>query len=456
VSVRSERLELVHGQPRPGAWLARAAGVPTRRLVLLFAAPLVLSVGVLFAPAVTVPLVALDLVLVGLALGDLVAARGVVEAARAFSPVQAVGRPFEVRLQVTNVGTRPLQLRFTDDAPGITEGLPLEASLAPGAAAEGRYALAIDRRGQHHFGDVTVRWTSPLGLWERQRRVAIPGTVRVYPDFAQLRHYGLRGPQARERVPVRARRRPGGENEFERLRPYVPGDPYRHIDWKATARRREFVTREFGQESNQNLIFLLDAGRMMSGRSGSLTAFDHALNAAVMMGQVALKHGDRVGLLAFDGTIRAWLPPKAGVRSANRLIRGTYDLFPSLEEPDYALAFRYLTQRVRRRSLVVLLTAVVDEPNAELATQLVQALGSRHLACAAWIRDVGVDDLWERPADTPRDVYVRGAAAELLGWRERALAGLRRRGALVVDCAPGELTPSLLGRYLEIKARRLL
>lgn len=451
------------GAERPTTPLSRFAGVPTGALVLLSVFPLLLSLGVLASPAVAVPVLALDLVLAGVALGDLLLARGRVAVDRGFAPVQAVGRPFDVTLRVRNVGRRALRLRYTDHAPGATAGLPAEAVLAPDTVAEATYAVEVDRRGQHVFGDVTVRFTSPLGLWERQRRFEVEGTVRVYPDFAQLRETGLRGRLSEHRAPIRARRRPGGENEFQRLRPYVPGDAYRHIDWKATARRAtgvggtgDFVTREFGQESNQNLILLLDCGRMMSARSGTLTAFDHALNAAVLLGQVALRHGDRVGLLAFDRGVRAWLPPKGGRRTAGRLIRATYDLEPSLEEPDYAAAFRYLQQHVRRRSLVVLLTSVVDEVNADLATSLVQALRSRHLALSVWMRDVEIDRIVSEGAETDEQRYLQAAAAELVGWREQALAGLRQRGALVVDCRPDQLTRSLLDRYLEVKARRLL
>lgn len=440
-----------------GAW-ARLAGVPTGRLVGLSVLPLVLSIGVLFAPAVAIPVVALDVVLAGLALADLVAARGQVSVRRTFAPVQAVGRPFDVTLEVANVGRRAVEVRYTDDAPGAVTGLPAEAVVAPSVTARSTYALVVDRRGQHGFGDATVRWRSPLGLWEKQRRFGAPSgdVVRVYPDFAQLRETGLRGRLSEQRAPVRARRRPGGESEFQRLRPYVPGDSYRHVDWKATARRRDLVTREFGQEQNQNLVFLLDCGRMMSARSGALTAFDHALNAAVLLGQVALRHGDRVGLLAFDRAARVWLPPQGGRRTAGRLIRATYDLQPSLEEPDYAAAFRHLQHHVKRRSLVVLLTAVADEVNADLATSLVQALRSRHLAVSVWVRDAEVDALLDAPAADDEQRYVRAAAAEIVAWREQALAGLRQRGALVLDLPSNGLTRGLLDGYLEVKARRLL
>jgi len=439
-------------EPRwPVRWLA----VPSGRLVAAFVLPLLLSIVFVVVPSVWIPLLALDMVLVLIAVTDLLLTSGRVEAGREVSQVQAVGRAFEVTVWLRNAGRRAIDVLATDAAPGAAEGMPKGARLPPGQAAQLTYDLVVSRRGQHHFGPITVRWRSPLGLWQRQRQVTVDDALRVYPDFEQLRSSGLVGRAAELRVPVRVRRRPGGENEFQRLRPYVAGDPYRHIDWKATARRREFTTREFGQESNQNLIFMLDCGRMMSSRFGELTAFDHALNAAVIMGQTALRHGDRVGLLAFDREVRAWLPPRGGARHGAALIRATYDLFPSLDEPDFALAFRHLSGRVRRRSLVVLLTAVVDEVNADLAKRVAVGLGSRHLPLVVWVRDPELDHLLLEDPETA-SAYARGAAAELASWREQTLKSLRRRGALVVDARPDELTSDLLGRYLEIKARRLL
>jgi uncharacterized protein (DUF58 family) len=192
---------------------------------------------------------------------------------------------------------------------------------------------------------------------------------------------------------------------------------------------------------------------MMSAKMGDLSAFDHALNAALLVGQTALRHGDRVGMLAFDDQVRAWLPPKAGARNGARLIRGLYDVFPSAGEPDYAMAFRYLASRVKRRSLVVLFTSIVDDASAELAHQLVSALARRHVPVCVWVRDPEVEALLHKPGVDP---YTRGAAAEIAAWREKALADLQRRGALVVGGDPEALTPNLLASYLEVKARRIL
>ncbi len=430
--------------------------IPTRRLILAALLPAFVGMFAIVYRSVWIPLLALDLVLMVIAIGDAVLARGKLEVSREFGAVQSVGKPFKVTIAIRNVGSPALQLRFTEDLPGTAEGLPASVALPAAQTTRVTYPLRIDRRGEHPFGPITFRWASPLGFWERQTRMLIPGAAKVYPDFAQLRSYGIAARSDESRLPTRTRRRPGGENEFERLRPYVPGDPYRHVDWRATARRGEFVSREYGQEVNQNLILMVDAGRMMGAENGDLTSFDRALNAALMMGQVALRHGDRVGLLIFDRKVRVWLPPKGGARGGARLIRASYDVFPSFEEPDYALAFRHLSTHVRRRSLVVLFTSVIDEANADLAEALVKGLTSRHLPVCVWLRDSGIMELLEKTAEIDEDVYARGAAAEILGWRERSLTRLRQRGALVVDADPDRLTPALLANYLDIKARRLL
>lgn len=430
--------------------------IPTRTLVGLFGLPLLLGVLAVFLPQLVTPMLAIDVVLVCVAVADALRSGTRLEVRREVGSVQAVGRDFEVHLVIVNRGTQVQTVRVLDAAPEFDGGHEGRLELLALCETSFSYTTRVDQRGHHVFGPVSVRVRSPWGLWERQQRHSIPTELRVYPDFAQLRNKGLNSRLTVQRVSTRVQRRTGGENEFERLRPYVAGDSYRHIDWKATAKRREFITREFRQESNQNLILMLDCGRMMGARCGDLTAFDHALNAAVLLGQTALRHGDRVGLMAFDSEVRTWLPPRSGVRSGGRLIRGIYDRFPSMDEPDYAKAFRFLAQRVRRRSLVVVMTHVVDEVNAKSVEAVVGAMARRHLTLNVWLRDPALDEILEAPATTDLERYHRGAVAEVVAERESGLARLSRRGALIVDCPPRVLTGNLLTQYLEVKSRRLL
>lgn len=427
--------------------------IPSTRLAVLLVPPAALAVAWVFQPALLAPMFVLDGAVLVLALVDGLLSGGSVRARRVVASIQAVGRPFPVTLVVGNTGGRALDVVVDDDAPGEAPALPARARVAAGTEV----ALAVQRtlhvRGLHALGSIAVRWRSPLGLWSRQVRVPAAGSLRVYPDFTFLRQASLRARLDEARQPVRARRRPGGESEFLRLRPYVAGDAYRHVDWKATARRQSLVTREFGQESAQNVVLMLDTGRAMTMQHGERVAFDDALHAALALGHGALRHGDRVGLLAFDREVRAWSAPKGGRNTATRLVQATYDVFPRLEEPDPALAFRYLAARVRRRSLVVLLTAATDAVSADALGAVVRALAGRHLPLVVWLTDPRFEAL---AADPSEDPFVRGAAADLVLWRERTLAGWRAAGALVVDTKADDLSASLLSRYLEIKARRLL
>lgn len=427
--------------------------IPTSRQVALWTLPLVLAVLAIGVRSLVAVMVAFDLALLVVLVLDAARSRVDLQVRRDVGAVAAVGVAHPVKVVVDNPGRAAVGVRITDEAPGAVQGLPVDVLLAGQGRLEADYRVVVPTRGHHVFGGVVVRVRSPWGLWERQRTFEVPSDLRVYPDFRQLRAKGVNTRLDDRRAPVRTRRVAGGENEFQRLRPYVAGDPYRHIDWKATARKQRPITREFGQESNQNVLFLLDAGRMMSAPMAGTSAFDHALHASLLLGQAALKRGDRVGLLAFDRRVRTWVPPKGGRRSSSRLIHATYDLQPSLNETDFAAAYRHLAVQVRRRSLVVVFTSVVDGENLASMQRLVRGLHKRHLPLVVWIRDPALDAVLE---DDDRDPHARGAAAELALARREALQSLQRGGAVVVDAPVAELTGALLARYVEIKARRLL
>jgi uncharacterized protein (DUF58 family) len=426
--------------------------IPRPRLIAALALLLFLAAVAVAFPALSALLFGLDAMVLGIAAADAWRSQVAWTVDRRVDPLASIGRPFEVTLRIEHRGRRTVRFRVTDAAPGSAAGVPAEGLLEPRTPVELRYRVTVDERGSRSFGPVTVRWRTPWGLWERERSFALASMVQVYPDLLPLRSLLRTGVADERRAPVRVRRRPGGDNEFERLRPYVAGDTFRAIDWRATARRGDPVTREYRQEVNQNLIFLLDAGRLSSARLGRLSHFDHALNAALMLSHVALRHGDRVGMLVYDSRVRVWVPPMGGVRSGPRLTQQTLDLFPSWDEADHAAAFRFLGQKVRKRSLVIVLSSVLDDVNASLQEALVGGLAGRHVPVCVSMRDPALTEL-VKPAEGP---YVSAAAAELWVWRSEALRRLRSRGALVIDTEPERLPSVLVSRYLQIKAERVL
>jgi uncharacterized protein (DUF58 family) len=248
----------------------------------------------------------------------------------------------------------------------------------------------------------------------------------------------------------------GGDTEFERLRPYQRGDEVRHIDWRASARRDDPTVRQYQAESNQNVIFALDVGRGMRGESGGLTSVDHALNAALLAADVALRGGDRAGLLTFDDAPRTFLKPTSGRAGGRKLTRAAYAVEAGFAATDYRAALTFLLAQVRARSMFVIFTNLLDQRSARELSSSMRSLLPRHLPLCVMMRDMDVESLAVAPARAVGDLYVRAAAGETLAWRHSLIRSLRKSGVLVLDARPGDVTPQLVKSYLEIKARRLL
>lgn len=438
--------------------------IPARPLVLLAVVPLVLAVLMLFDRTVLWPMLAADAGIVLVAVFDAaLARRSRVSVRRQVGRVLSIGRPNPVTLELRSTSRRRLPVAVRDDLFEAAEApdLPLTAELAPRGRVELRYHVEPRSRGAFALGDHHVRYPSPLGLWTRQVRITASSQVRVYPDVQAVRAYELLARQEREQSMLRATRRRGGESEFERLRDYRRGDEFRSIDWKATARRQKLISREYQLESNQSVMFMLDAGRLMTAETAGLSVFDQALNAALMLAHVAARGGDQVGLLAFADAVRTFLPPTGGPRAARRVVQAAYDLAPELVETSYDVAFRALSARVRKRTLVVLFTQVVDEVSAGELLRQMRGVLPRHLPLCVLFRDADIDRMLdpgsrERAGAPALDPYVQGAAAEIVSFRDRVIRELKKQGALVLDVVTSELTPALINRYLEIKARHLL
>jgi len=435
--------------------------VPSPRLALLAVLPLVFGAVTALEPALIWAMLATDLGLLLLAaadawLGHRVIARVMREPPRVFS----VGRPNLVRLHVTSTAGRPVSVQINDDVAVelVSEGLPTIAAVPATGHALVTYHVRPRRRGLYELGDHHLRWATPLGLWRRQVRIPAHDPVRVYPDVQAVRTYEMLARQSLENRMVRTVRLRGGENEFEALRDYQRDDEYRAIDWKATARRQKLTAREYQQERNQSVLCMLDCGRLMTAQTHDLSRLDHALNAVLMLAHVATRAGDHVGLLAFDANIRTFLPPQGGRRAAQRVVAASYDIHAQVVETDFEAAHGYLSRRMRKRSLVVLFTEVIDELSARAVVRTMRGLGSRHLGLCVLLRDEVLDGMAEPPGSIakPVDLYQRAAAAEAVSWRDRLVRELEDTGALVLHAPPPRLTPALINRYLRIKAERLL
>ena len=281
----------------------------------------------------------------------------------------------------------------------------------------------------------------------------MPGLVRVYPPFRSREEAELRIDRARIlEVGLRSAKGRGAGTDFDQLREYGPDDDHRRMDWAATARTGRPIVRTYRAERNQVVILLLDAGRTMAGQVAGVPRLEHAMDAAMCVTAVATRLGDRTGLVAFDRAVRAVVPPAAGRQQLGRVTEAMYDLEPQLVEGDVRAAFAAAVTRFRRRSMLVLLTDLVEQSVGELLLPALPLVARNHLVLVGAVQDPEVWAWASGPADDVEAAYRKAAAASALSTRARATARLRAAGVTVVDASPGKLAPMLTDAYLDAKA----
>jgi uncharacterized protein (DUF58 family) len=426
--------------------------LPSRRFLGLLAG------AALLFPLSTAAALAVDALLIVLFAADALLAQKALRVERRVPRRVSLGAEGEATLHVHNGGTRAVRLQITDDLPAILVRVGDDVrELVVGAGREERasYRFRADRRGDEEIGDVHLRVAGPLGLAWSQRRVPKSDPIRVQPGVAELRRYRLLGLHNRLRdAGFRAIRQRGEGGSFESLREYVRGDDPRTMDWKASARRGQMIVRQFQVERRQNVMIAIDAGRLMTQKIGGQERLDYALTAALLLADVAALHGDLVGLLVFSDRVTHYLPPSRA--SLSRMADALGEVHAKMVEPNYPAAFTYLAHQLRRRSLLVMFTDIID---ARASSALVAHLGraaERHLPIAVAIRNPELEAVAALDARDEADVFRRAAAEELLQARAAALAAMQRTGVLVADTRPTDAVPAVVNRYLDVKRRGLL
>jgi uncharacterized protein (DUF58 family) len=440
--------------------------LPTRLPLAFIGALAALMLAALLAGVPAAPLTRVAIALVALLAGAMAADywwtgrswdRAAPELRRHMPVAMAIGAHCAVTLQFENPGPRAWDIVVFDHPGWPLEfgGLPSRLRLAPRSVTEYSYQVTPAGRGDARFERAEARVRSLLGLLWLRRRVGTSELRRVYPDFAQISRYAwLAGDRRLAELGVKTRQRRGEGTDFKQLTEYRPGDPIRHLDWKATLRARRPIVREFQDERDQNVLLLLDCGRRMRADelSGSGGHFDQVLNATVLLAYVALRSGDAVGVQTFAvpaGSERH-IPPAKGNRALNRLMASLYDLQPTLTQPDYLGAASAVLRTLRRRSLIVIVTNFRDEDSAELG-QALRLLRTRHLVLLASVRERALREIADQPI-TDHDSVLQIAAAQLFAQQRRAAFQRLASGhSLMVDAEPDRLGVALVNQYRTAK-----
>lgn len=328
-------------------------------------------------------------------------------------------------------------------------GGPLAAAQSTGRRCDVTWTATPRQRGLFVVDRGLAIATSPLRLWRRRWSLALTCRIRVVPD--------LRGPDddslGREVSDDGARAVMGVQQaggELRALRVFQPGDDPRHVDWKATARAGHPIVREWQPDRRRSVVLAIDAGRLMRAEFDGENKLDAALRALLRLALAAEARGDHVGVLVYTHETLRWVPPQTGAGQAERLLRQVGDVQAQAVESDPVCGVSHLLA-LGRRSLVVLVTDVVDREQGEALTRALAHLTQRHLAIVALLRDPHLDVGLRAPIATARDAYRR-AASEMV-WLDRmsAVEGLRARGVHALDLSMRSIAWQVVQVYLKAR-----
>jgi uncharacterized protein (DUF58 family) len=369
-------------------------------------------------------------------------------------PILKQSQLFNVELSLLNQSDRPGLFHIIDSPPIEFTGTEhrFTIRLAPRKETVHAYTLKSYRRGSFAFGAICYRITGPLGLIQHQGKLELPQAVQVLPDMSGEGSRDLQLALAgafqagRRRSPRR-----GEGSEFESLREHQRDDDFRHIDWKASAKRGKLISRQYETERDQRLMILLDTGRLMSPKIGSYRKLDYAINACVHLAQVALHKGDLIGYAIFNDELLAFAEPQKGQTQMSHFVRNLTALRATRLESDYAALFHQVMRRCSRRTLVVCFTDLADAHSAGTLLQAAQPLLPRHLPVIVTVSNSEVLAVTKKVPTNEFEVYRHVAATEIWNDYQRTLRGLRSRGVTTVSVPAQELSTAAINEYLRIK-----
>lgn len=437
--------------------------VPSRLWFLVTALLALVAPLALVWPSAATVLLVVDAVWVAMLAVDVFRAAGedsgAIVITRTAPPAFSLGKRARFEYRWQNGLSRRLKVEIREETPEVIalEHRSRTLGLAERGVVIEQLQLMPLARGKVRGGKLYLRIISPWRLaWRRVTR-DLPWSSTVYPSLTGVSSRALpTQSQRRREVGLRNIRRLGEGRLFESLREWVPGDDTRTIDWKATARRGKPMVRQYEDERRQHVLIVIDAGRMLTARSGDEPMLESVVEAALQLAYAAVDHDDNVGLMVFADEVQHYITPARGQRALRAIIEALATTDGRLVEPNYPAAFAYLAARNRKRALTVLFTDVIDAAASDALVAHAGTLRPRHLPLAVTLRNPELDGLATARPRSVEHAFEKAAAEELLQSREEALASMRARGVLTLDVSPMGAAKAVVDQYHLFKRRGMI
>jgi uncharacterized protein (DUF58 family) len=314
------------------------------------------------------------------------------------------------------------------------------------------YSLKPVTRGEYNYGNINVFVNGPLQFARRRFIFPAAETIKVYPSYIQMRRYQLLAVSNRlQEVGVKRVRKLGHSMEFEQIKEYVRGDDYRTINWKATARKGDLMVNNYTDERSQQIYCILNKGRSMKMPFEGMSLLDYAINASLVLSNVALVKQDKAGLISFAETLDAFLPADRKPTQMNLILESLYRQQTKFREADFEKLYSIIRNRITHRSLLVLFTNFESMDSLEREMPSLKLIAQHHLLLVIFFENTELKKLTETKAENIEDIYIKTIAEKFAYEKKLMVKELYKNGILSILTTPENLTVDTINKYLELK-----
>lgn len=365
----------------------------------------------------------------------------------------------EIRLYLENFYPFTASITIIDEIPHQFQvrDINFKVQLEAGRSKTFRYTLRPVKRGEYHFGSLNVFVTSPVGFFSRRFVFSSDKVVPVYPSFVQMRKFELLAISNNlTDAGVKRIRKIGQNTEFELIKDYIAGDDFRVINWKASARKNQLMVNQYQDERSQQMYCVIDKGRVMQMPFNGLSLLDYAINASLVISNIAMKKSDKAGIITFQDKIGTVLPASRSNNQMNQILEVLYKQKTGYRESDFSILYSQIRRKITQRSLLLLFTNFESVYGMQRELPFLRALASQHLVVVIFFENTEMKSLINDPAPDLRTIYHKAIAEKFSYEKKLIVKELNKNGIQTILTAPEHLTVNTINKYLELKARGMI
>lgn len=385
--------------------------------------------------------------------------KDLISAKRVLAEQLSLGGENKIKLSIKSNYNTPVYLTVIDEVPYQLQKRDLNFKINLGANSETSidYLIHPTTRGVYQFNDINIYVSTFLGLIQKRFSISAKNEVGVYPSILQMRKHEFQVfSKSAVDQGVKKIRRLGNTNEFEQIKNYVKGDNYKHINWKATSRRSKLMVNQYQDEKSQQIYCVIDKSRSMKMPFEGLSLLDHAINSTLVMSNVALRKGDKAGLITFSDKIGAQLKATRNAVQLRRIMEILYKQKTDFLEPNFELLYQSIRKTAQGRSLILLYTNFESMYSLERALPILRKINKHYLLVTIFFENTEISNAAEMECENVGDIYLKTFAKKFTDEKKMMVMELRKHGIQSILSKPENLSVNSINKYLELKSRGMI